>query len=136
MSPADCVTYVALTLSIICFLVFVAQSLCALRTNTEHAAAKREATQAMGLVSGKLQAAAVPTVSDLTDLLNAFSKVLDSFTKAGPAVVSMGASILFLLIAAIASGAFQGSQPKIEKPAVTQAGAGQSDSQSQNKVKH
>lgn len=44
------------------------------------------------------------TIADLAQLIEALSKLTDSFTKAGPAVMSLVATIFFLLIALMGSG--------------------------------
>ena len=46
----------------------------------------------------------MPDLSDVAKVLEALAKLTDSFAKAGPAVMSLVASIFFLLIAALGSG--------------------------------
>src|SRR5215469_2389311 len=43
-------------------------------------------------------------LSDIAKLVEALSKLADSFARAGPAVMSLVASILFLLVAALGAG--------------------------------
>jgi hypothetical protein len=43
-------------------------------------------------------------LSDMAKLVEALAKLADSFAKAGPAVMSLVASILFLLVATIGAG--------------------------------
>lgn len=46
-------------------------------------------------------------LSDIARVLEALAKLTDSFAKAGPTVMSLVASIFFLLIAVMASGLAQ-----------------------------
>jgi translation initiation factor 2B subunit (eIF-2B alpha/beta/delta family) len=50
-----------------------------------------------------IQRAQVPSVSDITKLIEAITKFTDSLTKASPALVSMIGAIFFLSIAAYSS---------------------------------
>ncbi len=43
-------------------------------------------------------------LSDMAKLVEALAKLADSFAKAGPAVMSLVASILFLLVATLGAG--------------------------------
>lgn len=65
------------------------------------------------------QGAGVPvTAADLALVLEALAKLGDTLIKAGPALWRLLASVLFLLIAALSAGVFQGS-PKVDRPDVT-----------------
>lgn len=111
MRAADLVAYVAVGLSIVCFISFCIQSF---YEETAKSAPKNKVNTAVGLLSDKSHGLAVPSVPEFTDLLKAFSQVMDSFSKAGPKLTMIGASVLFLLIAALASGCFQGAPSKQE----------------------
>lgn len=57
--------------------------------------------------------ATAPTLADAAELVKAFASLTDSLAKAGPALWSLLGSALFLLIACVAAGAFQGeAKPK------------------------
>lgn len=59
------------------------------------------------------QAVPIPvTAADVAALLEAVAKLGDALIKAGPALWRLLASVLFLLIAALSAGVFQGSPPQ------------------------
>jgi hypothetical protein len=101
MTLRDIVTIAALVLSGLSFALYVAEAVQAMRDKT--AASIKNAAAKASLALGD-----VPTVADLTRLLDAISRATDSLAKAGPSLTSLIASVLFLAIAAVSSGALRG----------------------------
>jgi hypothetical protein len=99
------VTLIALIAGIICFLIYAASAIATLCAKRQQAASDLAST------AKSMVAAAQPkaTVEEYSKLLDAASKLTDSLSKAGPALVSLVGAILFLLIAAVSSGAFKNS---------------------------
>lgn len=103
VTDAQTVTHLALWLSGLSFAVYVVEAAYALFSKPVREArnAARDATRNM------LQAQA--SIDDVTKLAEALSKLTDSLAKAGPALTSLVAAVLFLGIAALTSGALRGS---------------------------
>lgn len=94
------VTITALVMGVLCFMLFLWLSLKAQQA-TATAPAQQMADKASGLT---------PTsFGELTEMVKALATLSDSLVKAGPALSVLIASILFLTIAAGASGAFVGN---------------------------
>jgi len=91
------VVIVALILSGTSFLVYLLIALAGARAKLG-----KDAHAAAGAALQKAQAV---SPAELTDLLKALTEFSDSLAKAGPALTSIMASILFLAIAAIGTGA-------------------------------
>ncbi len=109
MNAQDSVAYASLVAGIICFLMYV--------TLTALAALKTPVTpeKSFHAETKSLIASKAVSVGEVTDLLKALAQVSDSLSKATPSLVALIGSILFLLIASIASGALHGApapQPK------------------------
>jgi hypothetical protein len=81
--------------SLICFILFAYLSFSQFRSASGSRQAEPE-----GLAGAQPQGA----LSDMAKLVEALSKLTDSFAKAGPLVMSLVAAIFFLLIAVIGSG--------------------------------
>lgn len=92
----DIVTVAALVMGGLCFALFLWLSL------TAQSAAQSQSARQMAV---KANALAPVTVGELTDLIKALTGFTDSLAKAGPSLTTLVGSILFLAIAAIASGA-------------------------------
>jgi amino acid transporter len=82
------VASVSLDLSVLSFLFFVILTVLSLRKSKTHAAAHVPADL-------KLQAG----LADVAKLVEGLAKLTDSLTKAGPAIASLVASIIFMLLA-------------------------------------
>jgi hypothetical protein len=95
----DIVTITALVMGGLCFALFLWLSLTA-QSAAQSQPARQMADKANGL--------APVTVGELTDLIKALTGFTDSLAKAGPSLTTLIGSILFLAIAAIASGAISG----------------------------
>ena len=80
------VSSVSLDLSVLSFLFFVVLTVLSL---------KKVKPQAQPGTDMKLQAG----LGDITKLVEALAKLTDSLTKAGPAIASLVASIIFMLLA-------------------------------------
>jgi hypothetical protein len=101
------VTYAALAMGGLCFLLFLWLSIKA-QTAKPSEPARQMAEKARGLKP--------VSVGELIDLVKALTTLSESLSKAGPALTVLIASILFLSIAAVASGAIVG---KLAPPACT-----------------
>jgi hypothetical protein len=101
MSDAHLVTVVALILACASFILYLVEAICALRAKPVESAKKAAQQAAQALVQKP------PSIDDLTKLIEALAKLTDSLSKAGPALTSLIASVLFLAIAAISSGALR-----------------------------
>lgn len=84
-------TWISLGMSAAAFLVFVFLSMRKGPSSTPSDAARRD-----GRREGE--------ISDITKLTEATAKLADSFTKAGPALSALVASILYLLVATLGAG--------------------------------
>jgi hypothetical protein len=84
-------TWTSLAMSVVSFLVFVVLSFRLERGSNASAA---EAAQARRGVD----------ITDLTKLAEAGARLADSFTKAGPVLSALVASILYLLIGTLGAG--------------------------------
>lgn len=95
------VSIAALVMSGLCFGLFLWISL---KTQAAMPAepARQMAEKARGLTP--------VSVGELTDLVKALSTLSESLSKAGPALIVLIGSILFLSIAAVAGGAIVGKQ--------------------------
>lgn len=93
------VTITALVMGGLCFALFLWLSVAA-QTARPSEPARQMAEKAHGLVPAN--------VGELTDLVKALSTLSESLSKAGPALTVLIGSILFLAIAAFASGAITG----------------------------
>jgi hypothetical protein len=101
----DMITWVcgtALVLSIVSFIVFVASEIQAARTVGKAVEASSSAAK-IASEAVQRQAAPAPTVPELTDLINALTGAINAIKSAGPGLAGLGASILFLGIAAWAA---------------------------------
>ncbi|ESZ64759.1 MULTISPECIES: hypothetical protein [unclassified Mesorhizobium] len=115
MDGAVWVTWVTLGMSVICFILYVVQSV-GLFSPKPVATGKAMAERARGLTT--------TSVPEMTDLLKATAALADSLGKIGPAVTSLIGAILFTTIAALATHALPGTEPKPTPPAkVTSAPA-------------
>jgi hypothetical protein len=85
-------TWTSLAMSGIAFLVFVILSI--------RSAGRKTGTPDAGQNDGRRDG----TISDITKLTEAVAKMAESFTKAGPALSALVASILYLLIATMGAG--------------------------------
>ena len=126
MNDLHTVTMVALGLGIASFLTYLVEVVVALRSP----AADPKAVTANAM----LALDAVPTVDQATKLLDAISKLTDSLAKAGPALTSLIAAVLFLFVAAFSAGAFK-SPPTTPKDGQQQTTADHSQSQDHPKKK-
>lgn len=104
MTDTQLVTHLALWLSAVSFAVYVLEAGYGLFAKPVRDA---KALAQAAVRSQTLNAVAAPSIDDLTKLTEALSKLTDSLVKAGPALTSLIASILFLGIAALTSGAFR-----------------------------
>jgi hypothetical protein len=118
MTDAHLIVISGLCLAGLSFLIYVIEIVAALCTKplTGSKALAKQAGLRAGLVGDSI---AKPTLPELTALIEGLAKLTDSLSKAGPALTSIAASILFLLIAAISAGVFQ-SAPKDNKGNQTQ----------------
>ncbi|MEO7691201.1 MAG: hypothetical protein ABIS51_18100 [Sphingomonas sp.] len=90
------VTIASLVMGSLCFALFLWLSAKA-QTATPSEPARQMAEKASGL--------APANIGELTDLVKALSTLSESLSKAGPALTVLIGSILFLALAALASGA-------------------------------
>lgn len=93
------VTITALVMGGLCFALFLWLSVKA-QTARPSEPARQMAVKAQGLTP--------VSVGELTDLVKALTSLSESLSKAGPALALLIGSILFLSIAAVASGAVVG----------------------------
>ncbi|MCA3260074.1 MAG: hypothetical protein IM669_10125 [Phenylobacterium sp.] len=93
------ITHVALICAILSFAIYIAFSLGWLKSQPQQS--QTEVRDAMSAVKAK---AAAATAQEVTDLVKALAALTDSLAKVGPALWSMIGSILFLLVASVASG--------------------------------
>ena len=119
------VTLTALIAGTVCFLIYTASAIATLCAKPQQAASDLASTAKSMATAAQPKA----TVEDYSKLLDAASKLTDSLSKAGPALVSLVGAILFLLIAAVSSGAFKNSvgpagSTSQTPPAASGAGAG------------
>ncbi len=99
------VTFVALAAGSICFLIYVASAVLTMIGKPHQAATEMVAkAKAMPPPGGA-------SAADYTKLLEAAAKLTDSLSKAGPTLVSLIGAILFVLIAAVSSGALKNAPP-------------------------
>jgi Ca2+/H+ antiporter len=84
-------TSVAVWLSIISFCIYVIQVFITIWQQKKHIDVAKKA--------GEVSIQSTPSVADLTGLIEAMSKFTDSLSKVGPALISLVASILFLVVA-------------------------------------
>jgi hypothetical protein len=84
-------TWTSLTMSVVSFLVFVVLSFRLKRSNNPSDVQAAHARRGV-------------EISDLTKLAEAGAHLADSFTKAGPALSALVASILYLLIGTLGAG--------------------------------
>jgi len=103
----------ALLLGLICFGLYVWEAIAVIR------AKPTTVPSAVDAKAQRLVADPALSVDELSQLLEAASKLTDSLSKAGPALTSLIGAILFFAIAAISSGALHGSPP----PATTASSA-------------
>jgi hypothetical protein len=108
MTDAHLIVIAGLWLASLSFLIYVVETVVALRAKpvAESKEVVKQAGMRAGLVADTIPK---PTLPEFTALIEGFAKLTDSLSKAGPALTSIAASILFLLIAAIGAGAFQGA---------------------------
>ncbi len=122
MSGAHLVVIAGVCLSGLSFLIYLIETIAAMRLRpvAESKAIALQAGLRAGFVGTDIPK---PTLADFTALLGGLSKLIDSLSKAGPALTSIAASVLFLLIAAIGAGAFQGApkEPTAQSDAQPQA---------------
>ena len=118
MTDSHLIVIVGLWLASLSFLIYVIETVVALRVKpvAESKEVAKQAGMRAGLVADNIPK---PTLPEFTALMEGLAKLIDSLSKAGPALTSIAASILFLLIAAIGAGAFQ-SAPKDNKGNQTQ----------------
>ncbi len=100
------VFWAALIAAIFCFLIFLASAWMTLFGKTGEKAAVKTAAAA---ASARLTVPGAPSVSDLTQLLQALAAAIQAIAQAGPSLSSLAASIVFLGIAAVTAGV--GSTP-------------------------
>jgi hypothetical protein len=117
------VTKCALILAVASFLLFAAEVVFALirKPVTE---VKQIADKAGQAGAKSLTGATLPSIDDFSKLLSSMASLVESLSKAGPSLTSVMAAVLFLLIAAISNGAFQGPSASSHanpcKPSATQ----------------
>jgi hypothetical protein len=118
MTDTHLIVIAGLWLAGLSFLIYVIETVVALRVKpvAESKEVAKQAGMRAGLVADNIPK---PTIPEFTALMEGLAKLIDSLSKAGPALTSIAASILFLLIAAIGAGAFQGT-PKDNKGNQTQ----------------
>lgn len=103
MSDADWVILLTQLMSVVCFILYVVQSL-GLFSPKPVAPAKAMVEKARGL-----SPASVP---EMTELLKTAATLADSLGKIGPTLTSLIGAILFATIAALATHALPGADPK------------------------
>ena len=82
--------------------------------------ARKTASETLTGLNLTAQTVSPVSTRDIAELLKALASLADSLAKAGPALWSLIASVLYLLIAALAAGVFVGSP---ERSAPASAGA-------------
>lgn len=107
MDGAAWIILITLGMSVICFILYVVQSF-GLFSPKPVAPAKAMVDRARGLTTA--------SVPEMTDLLKATAALADSLGKIGPAVTSLIGAILFATIAALATHALPGAEPKPTPP--------------------
>lgn len=109
-----CVTYSALVVGTLCFLIFTYDAVRATRQKylTSNVAKAAAAT------SAEATAASPESISALSELTKGLAALAESLAKAGPSVTSIIGAVLFYAIAAVGSGALVSSdaQPETESP--------------------
>jgi len=103
MSGADWVILLTLLMSVVCFGLFVVQSL-GLFPQKPVEPAKAMVEKARSLTPA--------TVPEMTELLKAAAALADSLGKIGPTLTSLIGAILFATIAALATHALPGAEAK------------------------
>lgn len=103
MSGADWVILLTLVMSAVCFILYVVQSI-GLFSPKPVAPAKAMVEKARGLTPA--------SVPEMTELLKAAAALADSLGKIGPTLTSLVGAILFATIAALATHALPGAEPK------------------------
>ena len=98
MSMAEIVAWVAIIAAVACFFVYFTEALAARKART-HPVVTTPPDQVPGVKAA--------SVADYTKMIEAIAKLSDSLAKSGPALVSLIGAILFLSIAAVASGVLQ-----------------------------
>lgn len=98
MSMAEIVAWVAMAAAIACFCIYFIEAI---------AARKARANPVVNTPPDQVPGAKIANVADYTKLVEAIAKLSDSLAKSGPALVSLIGAILFLSIAAVASGVLQ-----------------------------
>ncbi len=108
MSDAHIVVIAGVCLACLSFAVYLTEMIAVIliKPFTAARAVAHHAKAQAGLVKAEF---AKPTLPEFTALLEGMGKLVDSLSKAGPALQSIVAAVLFLLIAAIGAGAFQGA---------------------------
>jgi hypothetical protein len=103
MSMAEIVAWVAIIAAVACFFVYFTEAL---------AARKARANPVVTTPPDQVPGAKTATVADYTKLIEAIAKLSDSLAKSGPALISLIGAVLFLSIAAVASGVLQSPPPE------------------------
>jgi hypothetical protein len=98
---SDLVTIVALILGVVSFILYIVETVFALR-NKPVEPAKEVMQRAAQAAEQK-----TPTIDEFNRMIEALAKLTDSLSKAGPSLTSLIAAVLFLSIAAISSGVFR-----------------------------
>lgn len=107
MADMHWVVVSGIALSWLCFAVYAAQTLAAIaRKPLREARAIVERARAAAVRDDR-SGLALPSLPELTALMDAMARLIDSFAKAGPGLAAIAASVLFLLIAAIGAGALR-----------------------------
>jgi hypothetical protein len=110
MDGAAWVIRITLAMSMICFILYVLQSF-GFFSPKSVTQAKDMAEKAKGLTPA--------SVPEVTELLKATAALADSLGKIGPAVTSLIGAIFFATIAALATHALPGTEPKPTPPPKT-----------------
>jgi hypothetical protein len=110
-----CVTYSALIVGTLCFLVFLYSTYRSAKTQkvVEASAAVVAANKTLIPVNKSA------SVSDVSSLVEALTKLTDSLAKAGPSLTSLIGAVLFYTIAAIGSGALTDATTSAAEPTAT-----------------
>jgi hypothetical protein len=103
MSGADWVIFLTLVMSVVCFVLYVVQSL-GLFSPKPVEPAKAMVEKARGLSPAN--------VPEMTELLKAAAALADSLGRIGPTLTSLIGAILFATIAALATHALPGTDLK------------------------
>jgi hypothetical protein len=102
------VFWMAVVFAAVCFIIFVVSVWIAFKSADQKDAVK-EAAAATKAAAARASTGGVPSVSDLTQLLQALAAAIQAITQAGPSLSSLAASIVFLGLAAWTAGG--GSTP-------------------------